>query len=356
MLGTPQEEYTLVDHVALRQFVTEVFTRLKVPPEDAAAAADILVRSDLRGIDSHGVARLDSYYVTRLMAGTTEPCVELRVERETPTSLLLDARNGLGMVVGYHAMQRCIDKARESGLAMVTVANSNHYGIAGYYAMMALPHDMIGISLTNASRFVVPTFGKESMFGTNPIAFAAPTKEELPFVLDMATSGVAVGKLEIALRQGVPIPLGWAQDKDGHPTTDPRAGLIGRALMPLGGTREHGSHKGYGLAVMVDILCGVLSGNGYGPAIQPSKTAHFFAAMRVDAFRDVDDFKTMMDAMIRDLRASGKAEGHDRIYVAGEIEWEYEKERKEKGIPLHPLVIASLKTVSEKTGVPLKIG
>ncbi len=208
-----------VDAQALKRFVAGVFEGLGVPPEDAEITADVLVEADLRGINSHGVARLPRY-VKGLREGLIEPQAEVKVVRETPATALLDGGNGLGQVVGVRAMERCIRKAEEVGAAFVSVRNSNHYGIAGYYAMMALPHDMIGVSLTNSRPLVVPTFGKRAMLGTNPISVAVPTKDERPFVLDMATSIVPMGKVEVAHRKGEPLPLGWAVDGEGRPTTD----------------------------------------------------------------------------------------------------------------------------------------
>jgi len=347
-----------VDAQALKDFMVRVFDSLGVPPDDAEITADVLVEADLRGIDSHGVARLQRY-VSRLREGLIEPKAEVKVVHETPATALLDGGNGLGQVVGVWAMERCIRKAEAVGAAFVSVCNSNHYGIAGYYAMMALPHDMIGLSLTNSRPLVVPTFGKQAMLGTNPISVAVPTKEERPFVLDMATSIVPMGKVEVANRRGEPLPPGWAVDGEGRPTTDAATVLAEGGLLPLGGTRELGGHKGYGLSAMVDILCGVLSGAGYGAAISRvpgvSKVGHFFAAMRIDGFRPVDEFKAMMDEMIRELKGSAKAEGQDRIYIHGEIEFEMEEERRREGIPLHPKVVASLRQIGQELGVQFDI-
>ncbi|MDO8670822.1 MAG: Ldh family oxidoreductase, partial [Dehalococcoidia bacterium] len=314
-----------VDARALREFVVRVFEKLNVPSEDAEAAADVLVQSDLRGVDSHGVARLGKYYVAGLQMGSINPRPEIKLVKETPATALIDGGSGLGMVVGTKAMNYCIRKAKQSGAAFVTVRNSNHFGIAAYYAMMALPQDMIGISLSQANARVVPTYGRKPMFGTNPISVAVPTKDERPFVLDMATSVVARGKLEIAAREQLPIPLGWALDLDGNPTTDAAAAIESRANLPLGGMPETGGHKGYGLALVVDILAGVLSGWGAGASIKGLKVGHFFGALRIDGFRPVDEFKEMMDEMLGAIKASPKVPGQDRIYIHGEMEFEAEE-------------------------------
>ena len=282
--------------------------------------------------------------------------------RESPVTALVDGDGGLGLVVGVRAMKLCIAKAREQGLAAVAVRRSKHYGIASYYGLMCLPHDMIGISLTsNHTPGVVPTFGIQPMMSTNPISIVAPAGREPPFELDMATSVVAISKVHLALATGKDrVPAGWALDETGHPTEDAQAAWSGRRMLPLGGTRELGSHKGYGLAVAVDILCGVLAGGMYGDLYERNppddeklrySSAHFFLALRVDHFRPVDEFKAAMDDMLRALKDSEKAEGHDRIYTAGEIEFETEQERLGNGIPYHPNFIAELRGLAGECGL-----
>lgn len=345
-----------IDAERLRAFVERVFERLGVPLEDARTTADVLIQADLRGVDSHGVARLQ-WYTTGLQNGSMEPKPQIRVVHETPVTATVHGGNGLGQVVGTWAMQRCVEKARNLGVGFATVRNSNHFGIAGYYAMRALPHQMIGISLTNSRPHVVPTFGRQVLLGTNPIAVAVPAGEERPFVLDMATSGIPLGKVEVASRKEVPLPPGLAVDSQGRPTTNPNDMLEGGGLLPLGGTRESGGHKGYGLAALVDILSGVLSGPAFGAAVlfpgtgEPALVGHFFGALRVDAFRSVNEFKADMDKMIRELKESPKAEGHDRIYVHGEIEYETEIERRRNGIPLHPKVLKTIREIGRSLGV-----
>jgi LDH2 family malate/lactate/ureidoglycolate dehydrogenase len=235
---------------------------------------------------------------------------------------------------------------------MVAVRNSRHYGMSAYYSMMALPHDMIGIAMTNASRQVVPTFGREAKFGTNPMCFAVPADKELPFVLDMATTTAAAGKLELAARQGKPIPLGWALNERAEATDDPRIAQKARKLLPLGGSREGGSHKGYGLAIVVEILCGVLTGTLTALNADQDPRGHFFGAIRLDTFRAVDEFKRDMDRLLRELKATPPVEGQERVYAAGEIEFETAAERREHGIPLLPSVLKGLRDVGELVGVP----
>ena len=347
----------------LKAFCRRVFVKLGVPPEDAEVTADSLVSADMRGINSHGVARLRRY-ANGLRDGVMVTRPKIEVVHETATTALYDGGGGLGQPVSARAMQKAIDKAQEYGTGFVTVRNSNHYGIAGYYSMMALEHGMIGFSMTNASVLVVPTFGRDAVLGTNPISVAAPADQERPFVLDMATSTVPRGKLEVYKRQEKPIPLGWATDEHGVPTQDTGhviQNLLDRAgggLLPLGGAGELMSgHKGYGLSLLVDILCGVLSGAAYATKVYPktpdgkplpSDLGHFFGALRVDAFRPLDDFKTSMDDIIRRLKNAPKAKGQDRIYVHGEKEFEIEDERRENGVLLHPKVVADLEEIAKE--------
>jgi L-2-hydroxycarboxylate dehydrogenase (NAD+) len=350
----------------LKAFCVRVFERLDVPEEDGRIAADVLVTADLRGIDSHGVARLRRY-VDGLRNGMAIAHPQETVVAETPTTAVIDAGAGLGHPVSRRAMEKAIQEAKDYGSGFVTVRNSNHYGIAGYYAMMALEHDCIGMSMTNASVLVVPTFGRNAALGTNPIAVAAPADRERPFVLDMATSTVPRGKLEVYNRLEKPLPLGWATDETGTPTTD--AGRVlenskqraGGGLLPLGGAGELLSgHKGYGLALWVDIFCGVLASAAYADLVYPrtgdgnplpSQIGHFFGAWRVDAFRPVDEFKAAMDDLQRRLKDTPKAEGETRIYIHGEKEYEEAERRTREGIPLNPKVAADLWAVGEELGV-----
>jgi LDH2 family malate/lactate/ureidoglycolate dehydrogenase len=291
-------------------------------------------------------------YLTMLREGLVRTDAAFTVVRETGATALVDANQGLGLVMARRAMELAISKAQTSGVGMVAVTNSSHFGIAGYYAEMALRHDMIGLAMTNASPLVVPTGGTEAKLGTNPLAFAAPAKNELPFLLDMATSAVAYGKIEIAARFEKPIPAGWGVDDKGQTLTDPFEVLYHRRLSPLGSMPELSSFKGYGLGTMVDILVGVLSGMGHSVKVKRLTAGHFFGALRIDAFRDVDEFKAEMDEMIRDLHNTARAEGVNHIYVAGEKEFLAEQENRRLGVPLHPKVVHRLKQISEEFAIP----
>lgn len=346
---------------ALKEYVVRFFCHHGVPEEDAKIAAEILVSADLRGVDSHGVIRLDTYYGTRLRAGKLDPRAPLKVLRETLTTVAYDAGTGLGQVAGYRAMQRCIEKAREAGISMATVRNSNHYGIAGYYAMMALPHDMIGISFTNSQPLVAPTYGRTAILGTNPIAVAAPAGHNRPYVLDMATSIVPIGRITVYQKAGKEIPEGWGINKDGLITTDPGEVLQGGALMALGGSDIMRGYKGYGLSLLVDIFSGILSGSSFGKDVGhakdglPADVGHFFAAVRIDAFRPLDEFTRDMDALLDQLKNAPKAVGQERIYIHGEKEFELYDRHMEAGVPLMPEVVEMLRQTGEKTGVPFDI-
>ena len=352
-------EYRLATETGLKSFVTTVLEKVGVSPEDAATVADVLVAADLRGVESHGVARLESYYVSRIRAGQLEASPKLTTVRETPTSVLVDAGNGLGHPAGKKTMQRVLDKAAQTGAAFGAVRNSNHFGIAGYYAMMALGRDMIGIASTNSVRYGAPTFGRDVMLGTNPLAFAIPAKNEPAFVLDFATTTVPKGKLEVYNRKGKQLNPGWAIDANGHETLDPNVALKG-ALLPLGGYGvDNGGHKGYGLGLLVDILCGVLSGGAFGNDLPlpgdpplPGKISHFFAAFKIDGFRDPEQFKADMDVELRAFKDSAKAPGHDRIYVAGEIEHEKTEFNRAHGVPVHVKVWSGLEKLAGELDIP----
>ena len=332
---------------------------------DAALATTTLLAADMRGIDSHGVARLVGY-VRLWEAGRINPKPNIRIVHETPSTAVVDGDAGLGLVVAPFAMQVAIDKAKIAGTGWVSVKNSNHFGIAGQHAKMALEHDMTGIAMTNASALVAPTFSTERMLGTNPIAVAIPAGEEPPFVADFATTTAANGKLEILQRKNADTPLGWVQDKEGNETTDANILKKGGALLPLGSDREHGSHKGYALGSIVDIFSAVLSGASYGPWAPPFPAyvpmppdmpgqglGHFFGAMRVDAFRPADEFKQHMDQWIRRFRAATPAAGHERVLIPGDPEREMEAERKRSGIPVVESVETELRTLGEKFGIAL---
>ncbi|GAC1303445.1 MAG: Ldh family oxidoreductase [Vulcanimicrobiaceae bacterium] len=343
---------------ALRAFVSRALGASNVRDEDAALVAEVLVTSDIRGIESHGVARLERFYVDRIADGSIDPRGAATVLRESPTTLAIDCGNALGHPVSVRAMRTTIEKARGAGAAVTTVRHSNHYGIAGYYAMQGLAADCIGIASTNAGRLAAPTGGRDVMLGTNPFAYALPGENGDAFVLDMATTTVALGKLEIAKRLGKPLRPGWAIDAAGEPTLDPAAGMAG-ALLPLGGYgSDNGGHKGYGLGLLADILCAVLGGGVIVPDMPPSThmlkgaiTSHFFAAIRIDTFRDVAAFKRDVSALIAQFRASAAAPGSNGVLVAGDPEAARTAAHARDGIGLDPVVVASLDRVAQKVGV-----
>ena len=354
-------EYPLTTEPKLKRFVSAMLEKAGVAASDAATVADVLVAADMRGIESHGVARLETYYISRIRAGKLKPQPDYTIVRETDTTLVYDADNGLGHPVGKMAMQNVIEKAKKHGSAFGAVRNSNHYGIAGYYAMLALEHDMVGMASTNSVRYGAPTFGRDVMLGTNPFAYAVPTQNEPPFVLDFATTTVPKGKLEVYKRKGKPLLDGWAIDREGEPTTDPDEALRG-ALLPLGGFgTDHGGHKGYGLGMLADIFCGVLSGGHFGPNLprvtdtMEGAISHWFGAFRVDGFREVAEFKADMDTQLRAFKSGRKVPGAERIYVAGEIEYEKSAAARKDGVPVHVKVWNGLEKLAQELGVPFDL-
>ena len=352
-MATDTSGMARINHEKLIRFVSRSFAKLGVPAGDAEIAANVLVASDLRGVDTHGVIRFNpnAWYVKWLRDGVMTAQPNIRVVSENVSTALLDADNGMGFIAGHRAMELAIKKAKETGVGIVTVRNSRHYGMSAYYSMLALSHDMIGIAMTNASRQVVPTFGREARFGTNPICFAVPARDEHPFVLDMATTTAAAGKLELAIRLGKPVPTGWALNEKAESTTNPKVAQQARRLLPLGGSREGGSHKGYGLGILVEILCGVLTGTVTALNAIQEPRGHFFGAIDPAAFRPLDEFKADMDRLIRALKSTPPIEGESRVYVAGEIEFDTAEERAERGIPLHSSVLQGLRDVGAELGV-----
>jgi L-2-hydroxycarboxylate dehydrogenase (NAD+) len=355
----------LYTYTQLYNFSKAIFIKIGCSEPDADTATKVLLSADLRGVDSHGVARLSGYVrlweVKRINANP-----DIKIIHETPSTAVVDGDSGLGLVVAPQAMQVAIDKAKLAGTGWVSVQNSNHYGIAGYHAMMALEHDMIGISLTNASPLVAPTFSTERLLGTNPICVAIPAGNEPAFVADMATTTAANGKLEILQRKGGVAPTGWIQNKRGDVSTDPHELKAGGALLPLGGDREHGSHKGYALGAIVDIFSAILSGANYGPWVppfpayvpmpdeQPGKgIGHFFGAMRIDAFRKADDFKLHMDKWIQRFRSAKSINENQKVLIPGDPEREMQKDRMKNGIPLLKPVVEDLKFLGEKFEINL---
>jgi LDH2 family malate/lactate/ureidoglycolate dehydrogenase len=344
----------------LRNFTQNVFLKMGCSETDAVLAADVLLRSDLRGIDSHGVARL-SGYIRLWEKQRINATPNIRIVHETPTTATVDGDGGLGLVVAPSAMKVAIEKARIYGTGWVAVKNSNHFGIAGYHALMAVEQDMIGISMTNASPLVAPTYANERLLGTNPMCYAFPAGKYPPVVVDMATSAAANGKLEIAQRANSPIPDGWAQDKAGKGSTNASELKAGGSLLPLGSDKDHGSHKGYGLSATVDILTAVLSGANYGPWVPPfvaflepsanpvgEGLGHFFGAMRVDGFRPTADFKHHLDNWIERFKSAKTVDPAKSVIIPGEPEYAFEEERKISGIPLIDVVVNDLNELADK--------
>jgi L-2-hydroxycarboxylate dehydrogenase (NAD+) len=344
----------------LKQFATDIFLKINCSKEEATLAAEVLLNADLRGIDSHGLARL-SGYVRLWEAKRINSTPNVQVVHETPSTAVVDGDGGLGLVVAPKAMQIAIEKAKNVGTGWVAVKNSNHFGIAGHHAMMALEHDMIGMAMTNASPLVAPTFSVERLLGTNPICVAIPAGEQPAFVADFATTTAANGKLEILQRKNQDAPEGWIQKKDGSVSTNANELKDGGALVPLGSDREHGSHKGFCLGAWVDIFSAVLSGANYGPWVPPFVSflappadpvgdgiGHFFGAMRVDAFRPTKDFKDHMDNWITRFRAAKTIEGQDHLIIPGDPERESEQIRRKSGIPLNDKVVEDLALLAKK--------
>ena len=356
---------TIFSYQSLYDFTYTVFKQIGCNDASATTATKVLLAADVRGIDSHGVARLTGY-VRLWEAGRINSNPNINIKHETPSTAVVDGDAGLGLVVAPYAMQVAIDKAEKVGTGWVSVCNSNHFGIAGYHAMMALEKDMIGMAMTNASALVAPTFSIERMLGTNPIAVAIPTGKEPPFVADFATTTAANGKLEILQRKNADAPPGWVQDKDGNASVDANALKTGGALLPLGSDREHGSHKGYALGSIVDIFSAVLSGASYGPWAPPFPAyvpmpenmpgkglGHFFGAMRIDAFRPAVEFKQQMDNWIGRFRNAKPASGYDKVLIPGDPEREMEAIRMQEGIPVVESVVNDLNAVAAKFGLKL---
>ncbi|MQF64907.1 Ldh family oxidoreductase [SAR202 cluster bacterium AC-409-J13_OGT_754m] len=356
-LGEVDENKILVGESELRTLVEQIFTKLGVPIVDAHTAADVLVTTDLRGVESHGVSGQFSSYVEDYIDGITNPDPVIKTVRETAASANLDCDKGLGIIVAPKAMEIAISKAENQGVGMVTMHNTRHMGMASYYAMMALEKDMIGLAMTSAGPSVLPTYGAIPRLGTNPIALAAPTNQEKPFVYDAATSVIASNKIDIWKRAGKKIGPGLVADIYGSPimeSIDP-SDYIGPSLLPLGTTREMGSHKGYGLACMVSILTGILSGGGFDSFPGRPNYYHMVAAYKIDAFTDLDIFKSTLDEFMLSLKNTPPMPGQDRVLVPGQIEWETYEYRKNNGIPIHRDVISWLEDTCKKLNIPMKL-
>ena len=352
-------------YAELSSFASKVFVSIGFSQADAETATAALLSADLRGVDSHGIARL-SGYLRLWEVGRLNPKPNVAVTYQTPSTAVVDGDLGVGLVVAPFAMQVAIEKAKLAGTGWVSVQNSNHFGIAGYHAMMALPHDMIGIAMTNASPLVAPTFSTERLLGTNPIAVAIPAGNFPPFVADFATTTAANGKLELLQREQKAVPEGWVQDEAGAASTDAHALKQGGALLPLGGDRAHGSHKGYMLGSIVDIFSAILSGANYGPWVPPFPAyvpmptnmpgkgiGHFFGAMRIDAFRPAAEFKLNMDNWIERFKAAKVVDGAPSVIIPGEPEAAMEAVRRKEGISIADTVLQDIKELAGKFDVHL---
>jgi LDH2 family malate/lactate/ureidoglycolate dehydrogenase len=342
------------DPSKLRAFACRAFERVGVPAPDAEQTAEMLVESDLRGVDSHGVGHL-SMYVRGVQQERINPKPRMRLTRGSPSAAVLDGGGGLGFVVGRRGMKEAMGIASEQGCGWVAVRNSSHFGMGACYAMMALERGMIGISTTCAGPLVAPPGGTEPLVGGNVLAIAAPGRRHGPFVLDMATCVVARGKLEIASREGKPVPEGWAIDREGKPLTDPAKYFReGGAVLPLGSTISHGAYKGFGLALAIEMLAGLLSGGGSFLPMSEG-VCHAFGALRIDAFLPVERFGEMMDGMIDRIHAAPRMEGAPPIMYPGERENIVKEERLREGIPLHPDVVGELGGLAGELGLALDI-
>ena len=362
------DEIILFSPSYLQDFTMQVFLHFGISRKDSALASEVLSLADVRGIDSHGVARLHTYY-EMLTLGRINPTPAIKVIRERKSVCTVDGDNGLGLIVGPKANTIAMDKADLFGSGWVSVCNTNHYGIASYYSLKALERDMIGWSMTNSTKLVAPLWGGERMLGTNPISIAFPGLKNLPIVIDLATSAAAYGKIEIAKRKGQPVPKGWIIDKQGEMSTNPDDMINGGALLPLGSERELGGHKGYALSAMVDILTSVLSGANWGPFAPPfalrqeiparsvgKGIGHFFGAMEIQGFMDVTEFKKRIDEWIEVFRNTKPAKGTSGPLIPGDPEHKEEVKRRKEGIPLISAVVNDLLEVSKQTGIPFKVG
>lgn len=351
---------------SLRKFTVAVFQHLKVPYNDAVLAADVLAYSDEHGINSHGIARLKTYY-DLLKAERINPNPVISIVREKASVATVDGDNGLGLVIGPKCMEIAMKKATEFGSGWVSVRNTNHYGAAGYYPVMALQQDLIGLSMTNTTAGVAPFLGAEKMLGTNPVAIAFPGCIEPPVLIDFASSAVSYGKIEIAKRKGELVPLGWCIDKDGNDTNNPADMIEGGALLPLGSDIHGSGHKGYCLASMVDILSAVLSGANWGPFATPfaihvapvakevgKGIGHFFGAFDIEGFRDKKEFKKEIDEWIKTMRNTKPQPGTDKVLIPGDPERIAYQQRIKEGIPVNKEVVRLLETIANETGIELK--
>lgn len=351
----------------LHDFTKSVFVRMGCSEGDALKIADVFLAAELRGLPSHGMIRIKDYYqLWKANRINVQP--DVRIVHETPSTAVVDGDGAVGMVAASRSMEIAIEKASKAGSGWVSTRNSNHFGIAGYYAMLALKHDMIGMSMTNANPLVAPTFSVSPMLGTNPIAVAIPAGKQPPFVADFATTPIARGKLAVAEKKGEKVPLGFVQNKDGEPSDDPAILKTGGSMLTLGGDYMHGSHKGFCLSSIVDIFSAVFSGANFGPFVPPSVaylpvldkkvgegTGHFFGAMRVDAFQEANVFKSAMDEWIMTFRNAKPARGHEKVIIPGDPERDKEEKLSIEGICVLPAIAAEMKDIATELGIPFEI-
>ncbi len=351
------------DHRYLHEFTTGLFMHIGCSRSDADAVASVLIAAELRGHSSHGMLRIKDYY-DLWKAGRINVKPEVKIVHETPSTAVVDGDRCFGMIAGIRSMQVAIEKAAATGTGWVATRNSNHFGIAGYYAMMALEHDMVGICVTNANPLVVPTWSVSRYLGTNPLAVAVPSLTEPPFVADFATTPIARGKLAVAEKKGEKVPDGFVQDAEGNPSNDPGILRLGGGMLTLGGDHQHGSYKGYCMTAIVDIFSALFSGANFGPFVPPSVaylpvpekqvgqgTGHFFGAMRIDAFRPADEFKAAMDEWIKTFRNATPAKGENRVLIPGDPEREAEQHNRKNGIKLVPAIVEELKVIAAEQGM-----
>lgn len=354
-------------HTYLRKFTEDVFRKMGCSDRDAQDTADVFMAAELRGLPSHGMIRIKDYFQL-WKAGRINISPNIRVVHESPSTAVVDGDGAIGMIASSFSMRVAIEKARNCGTGWVATRGSNHFGIAGYYAMMALEHDMIGICMTNANPLVAPTFSISKLLGTNPLAVAVPAGSWPPFVADFATTPIARGKLAVAAKKGEKVPLGFVQDKDGIPSDDPDILTRGGSMLTLGGDYTHGSHKGYCMSAWVDIFSAVLSGANFGPFVPPSVaylpvlekkvgegTGHFFGAMRIDAFQPASAFKEKMDEWIRTFKSAAPAAGQKEVLVPGEPEYRIEQKLRKEGIHVIPAIAKEMKEIADELGVPFEI-
>jgi L-2-hydroxycarboxylate dehydrogenase (NAD+) len=347
----------------LLNFTKLIFRKMGCSESDAEIIADVFLAAELRDHASHGMIRIKDYYQLWI-AKRINVNPNIRIVHESPSTAVVDGDNAVGMIAARRSMEIAIEKAKNAGTGWVATRNSNHFGIAGYYSMMALEHNMIGICLTNANPLVAPTFSISRMMGTNPIAVAIPAMNQPPFVADFATTPVARGKLAVAEKKGEKVPYGFVQDKNGIPSDDPAILKQGGSMLTLGGDRLHGSHKGFCLSSIVDIFSAVFSGANFGPFVPPSVsyltvfekkvgegTGHFFGAMRIDAFQPADEFKTKMDEWIETFRSAKPADGNDHILIPGDPEREAESRNMKNGIELVPAIKEDLKEIAQELNI-----